>query len=314
MRSIVVEAPASSANLGPGFDVFAIALGRPTDSVTVEAKDAPEAGVTVRVDAGTRLPLRPEENSSGAVVLKIAKDFGIKCRIEVGVRKGVPVGVGLGSSAASAAAAAVAMDRLFDLKLGDGDLVYYAGMGELASSGVAHHDNVSASLFGGFTVVGRGERPRVVKVTPPAGLALCVVTPELEMPERKTEYARSVLPREVDLGSMVNTVASSALVLCGFALKDIAMIGEGMRDEVVEPARSAMVKGYADVRRAALKAGAAGACISGAGPSILALTDAGAHPPQRIVEEMVAAFGRHGVRAEGFATSPGGGAKVVGVD
>ena len=233
-------------------------------------------------------------------------------RIMIAIEKKVPAGLGLGSSAASGAACAVAMGALFGLKLSKDELVRYAGKGEAAASGAAHYDNVSAAVCGGFIVVTGGKRPSVVRLDAPRALRVCVAIPQVRLPRRKTEYARSIIPKELSLGQMVSNVGSAGTLVAGFARGDVALIGEGMKDEVVEPARSKLIPGYARVKRLAIEAGASGVCISGAGPSMLAVVDIKKGSPEDVLAAMEGGFERAGVRAGGYFTQVGEGAKVVG--
>ncbi len=311
MKKITVEAPASSANLGPGFDVFALALARPSDKITLRSEKPGRLTVRIRQVSGTTIPVTAAKNSAGAVCLAMAEDCGIRGSITVEISKGVPIGRGVGSSGASAAAAAVAMNELFDLDMGSDDLIFYAGKGEEAASGAAHYDNVSASLLGGFVVVVAGSRPSAIRFDAPKNMSLCIVTPVVKLPERKTEYARSLVPKTVELKMMVSNVANASLVVSGFARGDTGLIGRGMNDNVIEEARKKMIPGYDAVRRSATEAGAAGACISGAGPSILAVVDRGKARPTVVLDAMVSRFERDGVKADGFVTKVGDGAREI---
>ncbi len=308
---VTVEASASSANLGPGFDVFALALDNPRDTVTLKAEKSTRASVGIDSVKGIKTPSTASKNGAGAVCLAIAKDFGIKERISIEMVKKVPIGLGMGSSGASAAAAALAMDQLFSLGMSSDDLIFYAGMGEACASGTAHYDNVSASILGGFVVVRVGKRPAAMSWPAPKDMALCLATPKLDLPERKTEYARSVLPSSVRLDMMVSNVANASLIVSGFARGDIGMIGSGMNDRVVEEARKRFIPGYDAVRKAGVAAGAAGVCISGAGPSMLALVDAKRYSPRDVLKEMIRGFGSVGVEATGLTTVVGQGASVL---
>ncbi len=316
MDQIRVEAPASSANLGPGFDVFALALDSPRDGVRLRigggsggrAPSVKMAGVT-----GLEVPKREDENGACVVCLEMAKQFGAKKEIILELDKRVPIGMGMGSSGASAAAAAVAMNEILGLGLSSDELIFYAGKGEAVTSGSPHYDNVSASILGGFVVVrgGAGDRPTAVRFDPPSGLAVCVATPVVTLPRRKTEYARSLLPESVPLETLVSNVANASLMVSGFAKKDIKLIGKGMTDRAVEQARKSMIPGYDGVRSRAIDAGAAGVCISGAGPSMLAIVDKKRSMPEKVLKAMLAAFGQEGVRASGYVTRIGKGARVV---
>src|SRR5712691_8872988 len=162
-RKVVAVAPASSANLGPGFDVFALALERPHDRLTLSAEKSSKTEALLAVRGNFAVPVSAEENAASHVALSIARDRGIRTLLRIELKKGIPVGVGLGSSAASSVAAALAVDELFELGLSQTELLGYAALGEKLSSGTAHYDNVAASLLGGFSVAinDDGDRPRV---------------------------------------------------------------------------------------------------------------------------------------------------------
>lgn len=316
MDQIRVEAPASSANLGPGFDVFALALDSPRDSVRLRlGSGSGGRGPSVKMArvTGLEVPKMEAENGACVVCLEMAKGLGIKKEIFVELEKRVPIGLGMGSSGASAAAAAFAMNELLGLGLSSDELIFYAGKGEAVTSGSPHYDNVTASILGGFVVVrgGAGERPTAVRFDPPAGLAVCVTTPVVSLPGRKTEYARSLLPETVSLETLVSNVANASLMVSGFAKKDIKLIGKGMTDRAVEQARKVMIPGYDRVMSRAMDAGAAGVCISGAGPSMLAIVERKQIQPKKVLEAMLAAFGEERVKSSGYVTRIGRGARVV---
>jgi homoserine kinase len=314
LDQIRVEAPASSANLGPGFDVFAIALDTPKDTVSLRfSSGGRTASVKMGKMTGLDVPKSEAENGAGIVCLEMARKLGVKGEIVVDLDKRVPIGMGMGSSGASAAAAAVAMNELLGRRLSNDELIFHAGKAEGATSGSRHYDNVAASILGGFVVVrgGDGKRPSAVRFDPPAGLALCVASPVVDLPGRKTEYARSLLPKSVTLEMLVANVANASLMVAGFAKKDIKLIGKGMNDRVVEQARKAMIPGFDRVRSNSLDAGAEGVCISGAGPSMLAIVDKKRSQPKKVLDAMKAAFTEEGVKSSAYITRVGRGARVV---
>ena len=313
MNQVWVEAPASSANLGPGFDAFGVALERPTDRVRLRAKPSSSSRPSVKITkvTGLKVPSSESENGAGVVCLEMAKRLGVKKDLELELEKRVPIGKGMGSSGASAAAAAVAMNELLGLGLDDDELIFYAGMGEGATSGSPHYDNVAASVLGGFVVVRCNDRPSAVRFDPPARLALCVATPVVKIPRRKTEYARSLIPSSVPLSTFVANMSNASLMVAGMARQDIALMGKGMVDEIVEPARKVMIPGYALVRAKAMKAGAEGVCISGAGPSMLAIVDKKKRDPKKVLEAMRVGFEEGGADSTGYVTRVGEGARVV---
>ena len=305
---ITVEAPASSANLGPGFDVFALALAKPSDRLTLSSESEGKLSVHIKLSSGATVPTSAPKNGAGAVALAIAKDKDIRSRILIEITKGIPIGIGMGSSGASAAAAAFAMNEMFDLGMSEDEVIFYAGRGEGVTSGSTHYDNVAASVLGGFVVVKCGERPSAIRYDAPSGLSLCLVTPFVKLPKRKTEYARSLIPNSVGLKKVVSNVANASMIVSGFAKGDIGLVGAGMDDKIVEEARKKMIPGYETVKKIAIERGAAGVCISGAGPSMLAVVDKSEAEPEEVLKAMISEFTREGARASGFVTQVGEGA------
>ncbi|HMK32809.1 MAG TPA: homoserine kinase, partial [Nitrosopumilaceae archaeon] len=261
---IVVKAPSSTANLGPGFDVFGLALDAYFDKVQLE-----KGSDGIKIQSSDRIPLVPEKNSAGLVIKEMAKKFKIKSGLVLKIKKGVPAGFGMGSSAASAAAAAVAFNALFDLNLDAKTLVEFAGMGEKASAGSIHYDNVAASILGGFVIV-RTNPLDIIRIEPPKDLVLCVAIPKLVIPPKKTQVSRSVLPKQVKLSDHIRNLSNAAVMIAGFMKQDTLMIGSSVRDIIVEPARQHLIPGFIQVKENALQAGALGFTISGAGPSVIA--------------------------------------------
>ena len=295
------RAPSSTANLGPGFDVFGLAIDAFHDRITLART---KKGISIVTSDD--VPTGPQDNTAGLVVRHMKRRFGISGGIEIGIRKGVPAGFGMGSSAASAAAAAVAFDRLFGLDLDDDELVRCAGVGEKASAGTVHYDNVAASVLGGFVVV-RTDPLRVTRMAPPPDLRMVVAVPRLEVPRKKTRVSRSVIPKRVPFADSVTNLASASAMVAGFAKRDSALIGSAARDVIVEPARKHMIPGFDDIRRNALGAGALGVTISGAGPSVIAFSTRSADL-KKIGRAMQRGFSAAGTDSQVIACKPGRGA------
>lgn len=266
MQSVTARAPCSTANLGPGFDVFGLALDAYYDEVKLTKE-----GSKITIESSGSVPLEPEKNSAGLVIKEMSKKFKIRSGVRIKIKKGVPAGFGMGSSAASAAAAAIAFDALFGLDLDQNTLVKFAGMGERASAGSIHYDNVSASVLGGFVIV-RTDPLNVIRIDPPKDLVLCVAIPKIIVPKKKTEVSRGVLPQQVKLSDYVKNLSNASAITAGFIKKDVELIGNSIKDIIVEPARKHLIPGFDKVKINALRAGALGVTISGAGPSIISFT------------------------------------------
>ncbi|MFQ5711590.1 MAG: homoserine kinase [Candidatus Geothermarchaeales archaeon] len=307
---VVVEAPSTTANLGPGFDVFGLALDLFHD--IVEVSPAPK-GLSIEAlgKYGGLVPERVEENTAGVVARLFLEKLNVKHGLSIGITKGIKPGVGLGSSAASAAATAIALNRLLDAGFSKVELVKIAARGESASAGVPHYDNVAPAIFGGFTIVRLNKILSVVPLTPPRNLEIAVVIPDVAIPRKKTEAARSILPRHVPLQKMVQNLGNASAMIAGFLLSDIDLIGRCMIDEVVEPARAPRIPGYLEVKKSALESGALGVAISGAGPSMIAVVDSRSVKASEVAEAMKDAFEALGVEAEAHVAKPSKGARVL---
>lgn len=311
-RKIFIRAPATTANLGPGFDVFGMALEQPNDIVKISALP-PEEGIRIKVygHAGSGVPADPRKNTAGVVAEHILKEFSINSGVFIEIEKGIMPGFGLGSSAASAAAAAYGLNILFNLNLDKRQLVYFAAKGEKASAGFEHADNVSAAIYGGFVIIRTYDPLEVIHLEAPADLIVCVAIPKLFPQPKKTEKARSVLPQSVPLDKLRHNVGHASSMAVGFATGDVGLIGRSMCDAIVEPARASLIPGYELVKNEAIKAGAYGVAISGAGPSMIALIPSDLSLASKVAEAMRRGFQEAGVPAEAFYTKPGKGVTLL---
>jgi homoserine kinase len=311
MNSCSATAPCSTANLGPGYDVFGLALDAFEDKVKVSRASSDGEGRISIKNSDQAIPSTPESNSAGLVAKKMMQDFGISYNTEIEVTKGVPSGYGVGSSAASAAAAAMAFNTLYDLKIDKNRLVEYAAEGEVASAGTKHYDNVSASLLGGFVVCRiASDRLQFTRLEPPKDLVLVIAVPWLEVPKKKTEVARSVLPKVVPLKDVVHNISGAATIVAGFALKDVETITKGIDDAIIEPARKHLIPGYDSVKQNAISAGALAVTISGAGPSMIAFLKTSKNA-KTVAAAMVKGFKETGIESSTFVCRASKGARLL---
>jgi len=309
-KAVKVEAYCSTANLGAGFDVFALALNRFADQVQVRTTNTRTITIKARGPFGKELPRDPNHNSAGPPARALLDRSGLNMGIEITLEKNVPPGLGLGSSGATAAACTQAMNNLLQLDLSSDELVQIASLGEAAVSGSAHTDNVGASLLGGF-VIAYGKPLRTVSVKPPAELSVVVVSPKTRLPQNKTSLARRLVPKKIETGNAVLNVGRASAITLGFARGDLDLIGSGMEDAIAEPHRENLIPGYRAVKIAALAANASGVAMSGAGPSVVAFVDKTRHDPRKIGKVMVREFSKNKVESTFFVTSPAGRARII---
>ena len=301
---ITAVAPSSTANLGPGFDVFGLAVNAFYDEITLTKKKTKGVSIVTEDD----IPTNPDKNTAGLVVKNMIKKFKTKDGIEIKIKKNIPAGYGMGSSAASAAAAAVAFDKLYKLKLDGNSLVEFAGMGEKASAGSIHYDNVAASVLGGFVIV-KTEPLDIIKIDPPTNLRMCIAVPKLKVPKKKTKVSRSVIPKKISLTASITNLSNATAIVVGFMNKDPELIGKSIKDVIVEPARQYMIPGFSKVKENALKAGALGVTISGAGPSVIAFSKSSADL-KKISLAMAKGFKSAKVECQTIICKPSMGTKI----
>ncbi len=269
IKQIRVYSPGSIANLGPGFDVFGVAIEGVGDIVVLKKIRELEVQINVQGVGADRIPTDPEKNSSGAILNKVLKDYEPKHGFSIEIRKGLPPGTGMGSSGASAAATTIAVNEMLGLNLRQRELVELAALGEGAVAGAPHADNVAASLLGGFILV--GENWEVTRLDAPR-VGIVVVVPDIYI-ENKTKKARELLPQKVPLKDAVKNINHASRMALAISQGNAEEFGRNINDVLVEPYRAAMIPNFWDVKQAALDAGAYGSSISGGGPSLFAVGD-----------------------------------------
>ena len=260
-------APATVANLGPGFDVLGLAIDGMGDSVTISRTTKPGVEIAAINGDGGKLPKNPAKNTAAIAARETMKAAGIEIGLSIELRKGLPLCSGLGSSAASAVAAAFATNQLLGAPLRKMDLVGPCMEAEAAVAG-RHADNVAPALLGGLVLIRSVDPIDVIRLPIPDNLNVVVVTPDTELPTRE---ARLVLPNQVPLATMVSVSAQIASLVSACYSGDLGLLSRSLKDPVVTPARIGLIPGGQRALDAALNAGALGASISGAGPSLFAL-------------------------------------------
>lgn len=250
-RHRLVRVPASSANLGSGFDVFAAALSL---NLELEVSEAGEFGVDA---AGLDVP-EDRTNLCVRAFERLHPADGLRFQI----RSEVPLAAGLGSSAAATVAGLLAADHLFELGREPAELLAAAAALE------GHPDNVAAALHGGFVLCAPGPGgPEVTRLDPPEGVEGVLVIPRGE--RVATADARRALPAQVPLADAVANIAAAAQLALGIERSDLTLIARGLADRLHQQARAGLYPRSMEVLAAAREVGAVGASISGAGPAVL---------------------------------------------
>jgi homoserine kinase len=242
-RRRVVRVPASSANLGPGYDSLAAAIS-PVLELSVEE--------TGEFFVHCELPDVPTDRSNLCVrafeALRPADGLAFQIRSEI------PPSAGLGSSAAAIVAGLCAADHMYEL-----DAPLFALARELEG----HPDNVAAALYGGFVICADDEP---VRFDPPPGLEAVLALPPEQI---DTGDARAVMPEEVPIGDAVDNVGHASLLVLGLARDDFSLIERGLHDSLHQPRRRHLYPRSMELLDRARELGAVGATISGAGPAVL---------------------------------------------
>jgi len=252
-RRRLVKVPASSANLGPGYDVLAAALAMHLE-LEVE-----EVG-TFSVEAeGLEVPL-DRSNLCVRAFESLRPADGIAFRI----KSEIPLAAGLGSSAAAIVAGLLAADHLYELAQEPEDVLAKAAEIE------GHPDNVAAALFGGFVVCANQDGTLTsTRLDPPQGVEAVVVIPAEQVP---TDDARRAIPEEVPLADAVANVSAASELVLGIQRSDLTLIGRGLADRLHQPYRAHLYPRSIEIVKEAPRMGAIGATISGAGPTVLVWT------------------------------------------
>lgn len=273
-RRRLVRVPASSANLGPGYDTLAAAVAM---FLELEVEESGEFSFD---PGGLDVPTGREN-----LIVRAFESLHSADGIAFRLRAGIPLARGLGSSAAAIVAGLFAADHLYELGLSREEMLARAAELE------GHADNVAAAIYGGFVVCGRGRdgAPTAARFDPPGGLEGIVVIPAEEV---STELARAAIPAEVPIADAIANVSAVAQLVLGLQQADLDLVAAGLADRLHQPRRRNLYPRSMELVDSARELGALGATISGAGPTVLVWTtwqDAG-----KVTEELEA-------RSQGWA-------------
>jgi homoserine kinase len=265
LSDIILQAPATIANFGPGFDIFALALKEPYDllKIGLNSSNSINVKVTGREES---LPTEPGRNTAGLAAIHFFKKVKATAGADIEIVKRMTTCAGLGSSAASAAASVYGLNKLLHSRLADNEMIDIARQGEIASGGTPHADNVSGCLLGGFVFVRSYNPLDVVKIdAPEIPIVVCV----LKKPQTTT---RGLIPGSFSLAEMKEQMSLCSFLIHAVLSGDLKAIGRAInKDNISEPVRSRFIPGYGELKKKVLEAGAFGCNVSGGGSSTFAI-------------------------------------------
>lgn len=278
-----VQVPATTANLGPGFDTLGMALKLYN---IVEMEEVP-GGIFIEVegDGAEKIP----RDQSNIVYLAAARVFHEAKYSPRGLRlkliNNIPLARGLGSSAAAIVGGLVGANIIAGNPFSEKDILSFAAAIE------GHPDNVAPAMIGGIVVSAMVEgEVKYCKIDPPAGLKCVVAIPDFALP---TKLAREVLPQQVSVQDAVFNISRVALLVASFIRGDLGMLSTAMEDRLHQPYRANLVPGMKKVFAAARLAGAKGVALSGAGPTLVAFCDQNAGPVAKVMKDTFWEAGIH---------------------
>ncbi|QHW34187.1 homoserine kinase [Paenibacillus rhizovicinus] len=291
---VLVKVPASTANLGPGFDTLGMALSLYA-WIQMEAVDG-ETVIELYGDGLNGIPTN-KSNLIYKVAQMVFEEAGVHIpEIRIAMYSDIPLTRGLGSSASAIVGALVAANALAGGPLSEDKLF------QMASALEGHPDNVGASLFGGIVVSAwDGIRAEKVRIVPHENLEVLVAIPSFQL---STEKARHALPAKLDMKDAVYNVASSSLLVAAFASGNLELIPFAMRDKLHQPYRAPLVPGMSEILEQATNHGALGVALSGAGPTLLTLVDRGSDRKAELESFLLRTLEQHGIEAQTMWLAP----------
>ncbi len=265
MKRILIKSPATTGNVGPGYDIFALALSHPFDEVEIILDESKLVKIEV-VNDSQNIPTTLNDNTAGLAILELLRRNKLEQGMTIRIIKKMKSGGGMGTTGASAAAAVYGVNELLKLNLSMNEMIDIARRGEVASGGSPHADNVAASLLGGFILVKSYNPIDVLKIEMPE---FPVVFAAIKKSQRTT---RGFITYEIGQEKLKDQMARCSRIIHALHTKDIQEFGAAFStDHIAEPVRAASIPEYYAVKNQALDAGAFGFQISGGGSSVISI-------------------------------------------
>lgn len=294
IQSVRVTVPATTANLGPGFDTLGLAMNLRNELVlqAIGRKRSGESIVTVSIEGRGEREL--PANSQNVVVKAARSVFrAAKCtpdRLSFQMTNRIPLCSGLGSSASAAVAGLVAANAVCGRPFNDDQLL------KMAADIEGHPDNAAPALLGGLTIcmVDRAGKIQVAQPRVRNDLQFVFCVPSAALP---TKLARKVLPKSYTRDDVVFSLSHAIMLTALLHGGSTRLLSEAMQDRIHQPYRAPLVPGLAEALEAAEDAGALGACFSGSGPTVLAIIDRSVSQ-EKVGQAMSRAFSARGIASE----------------
>lgn len=275
-KKVSAFAPGSIANLFVGFDILGLGFDQVGDIVTIEELKNPSSEIEISISMINKFnPAQPlsissdfRKNTAGMALFTLMKEEDIKASVHLTIEKGIPLSSGLGGSAASAIGAVVAAKKFFNLNLSHEKLIEYALHGEYVASKSFHADNLLPSLMGGLNLIISNEPFEFISLPTP-NLWLTVIHPHMEL---ETAVARGVLSDTVSRKAWISQSQYLAGFISACYTNNLTQLGKTFQDIIIEPQRKHLIPGFDQLKKVALKLGAYGFTISGAGPTMMAIS------------------------------------------
>lgn len=286
-RKVIARIPASTTNLGPGFDVLGLAL-QLYSTVTLETTEITGAEVVVSGVDADKIPSTPEHIAFQAVELVFKRSGAKRPKgFKLNIANGIPAIRGLGGSGTAILGGLLTANVLCGTPFSHTELLNFATELE------GHPDNVAASLFGGLVVSAQEDaQVHTVRLECPAALHIVLAIPDFPL---STEQARRVLPKSVDFADAIYNTSRSTLLIASIATEQFEILPIAMKDRLHQPYRTSLIPGFDDVAKAAIAAGAISVALSGAGPTVAAYC---LGYIEQVAEQMETAFNNHHIKCD----------------
>lgn len=266
MNTVKVFAPASVANVGPGYDTFGFAIQELGDLITLTKRADNKLNIFPTI--GAEISTNPEENVAGIAIQSMLDNLNSNQGFDIQIEKMFRPGSGLGSSASSAAGAVFAANELLDKPFSKKELLRFALDGEAFASKCYHADNVAPSLLGGFQAVRSYEPLELFSINNLDDLYVLIIFPDVQI---KTAEAKGILPKTLSIADAREQWGNIAALIHSLHSKDYDLLFRSITDRIAEPLRKKLIPEYDNAKGIAVQNQTVGFNISGSGPSMFAL-------------------------------------------